>query len=89
LTLNYETDDHNSMYCNKASQQINGVCSSVDEAVTEDWHRNVAQIMEQYAVQNTLILYKTSLVYWLQLSANQNTQRPCFMHSIYILSFLV
>jgi len=35
------------MYHNKASQQINGECSSVDEAVTEAWHRNVAQIVEQ------------------------------------------
>jgi hypothetical protein len=60
LTLNYETGDHNSMSRNKA--QINGERSSVDEAVTEDWHRNVAHIMEQYAVQNTLILYETALV---------------------------
>jgi hypothetical protein len=40
-----------------ASLRITGECSSVDEAVAEDWHRNVAQLMEQYPVQNTLILY--------------------------------
>jgi hypothetical protein len=38
-----------------ASQQINGECSSVDEEFNEDWHRNVAQIMEQHAVQNTFV----------------------------------
>jgi len=62
LTLNYETGDHNGMSLNKASLQINGERSSVDEAVTEDWYRNVAHIMEQYAVQNTLILWETALV---------------------------
>lgn len=40
------------MYHNKTSLQINGECFSVAEAVIEDWHRNVAQIMEQYVVQN-------------------------------------
>jgi hypothetical protein len=61
LTLNYETGDHNSVSRNKASLQINGERSSVDEAVTEDWYRNVAHIMKQYAVWNTLILYETVL----------------------------
>jgi hypothetical protein len=46
-----------------ASLQITGECSSLDEAVTEDWHRNVSQIMEQYPVQNRLVLDKTALVF--------------------------
>jgi hypothetical protein len=39
----------------------------------------VSQIMEQYPVQNRLVLDKTALVFWLEIYLNQNTPRPCFI----------
>jgi len=47
---------------NKASLQISGECSSVDEAVTKDWHKNVEQIMKQYAAQNTFYMKLITLL---------------------------
>jgi len=89
------------MYHNKASLQINGECSSVDEAVTKDWHKNVAQIMKQYAVQNTFYMklhyfidskcLQIKILQSLVLCFFASIPLPISLHYflIYILSFLV